>query len=85
MSKTYKEQQEEKGLVFVPFQTPMYIYLRTQALNPNQKIDYYEVAGIWKAPKEIQKEIQKNKSQLMMFTMCLIIGLLVNVLIIIYV
>lgn len=59
--KTYKEQQEEKGLVFKPFQSPMCFYLRTVALNPNQKIDYYEVAGTWITKEEDERREKQDK------------------------
>lgn len=77
--KTYKEQQEEKGLVFVPFPVSMYFYLHVSALNPNQKIDYYEVAGTWKTPKEIQKE--KLKHVIIVISITIVVGLLISALI----
>lgn len=77
--KTYKEQQEEKGLVFVPFRASMYFYLRTVALNPNKKIDYYEVAGTWKTPKEIQKE--KLEPIIIVISITIVVGLLISALI----
>ncbi len=57
----------------------MYFYLKTVALNPNKKIDYYEVVGTWKTTKEIQRD--KLESILVVMCLIIVISLLVSVLI----
>ena len=65
---TYKEQQEAKGLIFVPFRCSHMVYFHriAQAYNPNTidyyKVDYYKVAGHWITQEEDQqrKKYERN-------------------------
>ena len=69
--KTYKEQQEEKGLVFKPLSLhgtsiSYMVYFKRiadaklQGKNPND-VDYYKVAGIWITKEEDERRKNQDK------------------------